>query len=55
MYRRSRREQRSESELRALFRDRRERSERRREGDELGMSLTAAFADERRAAARRRV
>jgi hypothetical protein len=55
MYRRSKRAQRSESELRALFRDRRERTERRREGDELGMSLTAAFAEERRAADRRRV
>ncbi len=44
----------SESELRALLRDRRDRPDRREDGDELGEALAAAFGRERRAADRRR-
>jgi hypothetical protein len=44
---------RSETELRALLRDRRGRL-RRHEGDALGDALTAAFSGERRTADRRR-
>jgi hypothetical protein len=44
----------SESELQALFADRRGRRDRRDEGDALGAALTAAFAGERRAVERRR-
>jgi hypothetical protein len=44
---------RSESELRDLLRDRRGRRDRRELGDELGMALTQAFNDERRARDRR--
>jgi hypothetical protein len=54
MHRRSTSQARSESELRELLRDRRGRRERRRDGDELGAALTAAFSGERRAADRRR-
>jgi hypothetical protein len=45
---------RSESELRALLRDRRGRRDRRHDGDELGAALTAAFSGERRTTDRRR-
>jgi hypothetical protein len=44
----------SETELRALLRDRRDRPDRREDGDELGDALAAAFGRERRAAERRR-
>ncbi len=44
---------RSESELRELLRDRRGRRDRRELGDELGIALTQAFNDERRARDRR--
>jgi hypothetical protein len=54
MHRRSGGIARSENELRELLRNRRERRERRLEGDELGAALTAAFRAERRAAERRR-
>jgi hypothetical protein len=44
----------SAADLRDLLRDRRARSERRHEGDELGTALTIAFNSNRRAADRRR-
>ncbi len=53
MHRRSRMDARSPADLRTLLGDRRRRAERRTEGDELGESLSAAFAGERRAAGRR--
>lgn len=53
MYRRSRVRSSSESELRALLRDRRGRRDRRYDGDELGAALTAAFANDQRAGERR--
>ncbi|HXX69021.1 MAG TPA: hypothetical protein VEK07_17675 [Polyangiaceae bacterium] len=55
MYRRSGARPRSESELRALLRDRRGRRDRRHDGDELGAALTAAFSNDRRGTDRRRV
>jgi hypothetical protein len=54
MHRRSSAQARSESELRDLLRDRRGRRERRRDGDELGAALTAAFSGGRRTTADRR-
>lgn len=54
MHRRSTAQARTESELRELLRDRRGRRERRRDGDELGAALTAAFSGDRRGADRRR-
>ena len=53
MHNRARTLARSESELRELLRDRRGRRERREIGDELGVALTEAFNDERRARDRR--
>jgi hypothetical protein len=44
----------TETELRALLRDRRGRRDPREDHDELGTALVAAFHDERRAADRRR-
>jgi hypothetical protein len=54
MYQRSSTTSRSESELRALLRERRDRRDRRQDGDELGAALTAAFSNDRRGADRRR-
>ena len=45
---------RSADDLRDWLRDRRARSERRHEGDELGTALTTAFSRDRRTADRRR-
>jgi hypothetical protein len=53
MYRRSGARSSSESELRALLRDRRGRRDPRQEGDELGAALMAAFAGNRRSKDRR--
>lgn len=53
IYRRSGTTSRSESELRALLRERRGRRDRRQDGDELGAALTAAFSNDRRSADRR--
>jgi hypothetical protein len=50
---RSRTLARSEAHLRELLRDRRDRSERRDAGDELGAALTQAFTLERRERDRR--
>jgi hypothetical protein len=44
----------SEVELRALLRDRRDRSDRRGDGDELARALAAAFQSDRRENDRRR-
>jgi len=54
MYGRANGRSRSESELRALLRDRRGRRDRRQDGDELGAALTAAFSNDRRGSDRRR-
>jgi hypothetical protein len=54
MHGRSNQEARSADDLRDLLRDRRARSERRHEGDELGTALTTAFNSDRRTADRRR-
>jgi hypothetical protein len=54
IYRRFAIQARSVAELRLTLGDRRRRSERRTDGDELGQALSAAFAGERRAADRRR-
>lgn len=54
VYRRSGTVARDVAELRAIARDRRERTHRRDEGDELGSQLSAAFAPDRRAAGDRR-
>jgi hypothetical protein len=48
MFRRSRARVRTEAELRQLFQDRRAGSERRTDGDELGLALTLAFSGDRR-------
>jgi hypothetical protein len=53
MHRRSPVHARTESHLREILGDRRERRDRRRVGDELGDALLAAFAGERRLADRR--
>jgi hypothetical protein len=53
MHGRAQTQVRSEPELRELLRDRRGRRERRELGDELGVALTEAFHDERRARDRR--
>jgi hypothetical protein len=53
MYQRSKTRPSTESELRALLRDRRGRRDRRHDGDELGAALTAAFGSDRRGADRR--
>ncbi|MGH7436842.1 MAG: hypothetical protein ACRENE_14305 [Polyangiaceae bacterium] len=54
MHRRSPMDARSAADLKIRLSDRRRRSERRSDGDELGQSLSEAFAGERRAAGRRR-
>jgi hypothetical protein len=54
IYRRSGKVASSIDELRAIARDRRQRSLRRDHGDELGAQLMAAFAPDRRAAGDRR-
>ena len=54
VYRRSGQVARGVDELRAIARDRRQRSLRRDVGDELGAQLTAAFAPDRRASGDRR-
>jgi hypothetical protein len=54
MHGRSKQDARSAADLRDLLRDRRARSERRHEGDELGTALTTAFNSNRRTADRRR-
>jgi hypothetical protein len=54
VYRRSGKIAASVDELRAIARDRRQRSLRRDYGDELGAQLMAAFAPDRRAAGDRR-
>jgi hypothetical protein len=53
MHERSGCAQRSISELRASLGERRARSDRRQEGDELGTALAAAFNSEKRGAQRR--
>jgi hypothetical protein len=45
---------RSVADLKVRLSDRRRRSERRTEGDELGQSLSEAFAGDRRAGGHRR-
>ncbi len=54
MHRRASAPARSEAELRLMLRDRRGRRDRRREGDELGAALNAAFSGAKRVADRRR-
>ncbi len=54
MHGRSEQEAHSAADLRDLLRDRRARSERRHEGDELGTALTTAFNSNRRTGDRRR-
>jgi len=53
MHRRSATQARSTSQLRQLLGNRRDRSERRHAGDELGDALSAAFCGDRRVADRR--
>lgn len=54
MHRRARADVRTTAELRTVLRDRRDRSDRRQDGDELGASLAAAFSGGRREVDRRR-
>jgi hypothetical protein len=53
MHRRAMTQARTGTQLRELLGDRRNRSERRTEGDELGAALSAAFSGDRRVADRR--
>jgi hypothetical protein len=53
MHRRSSPQARSASQLRELLGDRRDRRDRRGEGDELAAALSAAFSNDRRVAERR--
>jgi hypothetical protein len=53
MHRRLPAQARSSAQLREMLGDRRGRSDRRMEGDELGAALTAAFSGDRRAGDRR--
>ena len=53
MHRRSPMQARSSAQLREMLGERRDRRDRRTEGDELGAALTAAFSGDRRAGDRR--
>jgi hypothetical protein len=53
MHKRAPAQARSSAQLREMLADRRDRRDRRVEGDELGAALTAAFSGDRRAADRR--